>query len=80
MQSEMLPPPKASSCAVKLIYSFAQYRINHMAEAAYAMGPALLGPHASGAPRFSLLFFSEFFVSCFSTGPKQCARAGPQRV
>jgi hypothetical protein len=31
---------------------FRQCRINHMAEAAYATGPALLG-----APRFSLLFF-----------------------
>ena len=32
---------------------YIQRRINHMAEAAYATGPALLG-----APRFSLLFFS----------------------
>jgi hypothetical protein len=52
-----------------------QCRINHMAEAAYATGPALLG-----APRFSLLAFSEFFVPCFSAGPKQCASARPQRT
>ena len=32
-------------------------------------------------PRASLFyFFSEFFVFCFSAGPKQCARAGPQRA
>ena len=37
--------------------------------------PALLG-----APRYSLLFFSEFFVPCFSAGPKQCASTGPQRA
>ena len=42
--------------------------------------------HMPRAPRFwgpraSLFyFFSEFFVFCFSAGPKQCARAGPQRV
>ena len=47
-----------------------------MAEAAYATGSALLG-----APRFSpLYFFSDFFVPCFSAGPKQCASAGPQRA
>jgi hypothetical protein len=46
-----------------------QCRINHMAEAAYATGPALLG-----APRFSLLLFSEFFVPCFSAGPMQTIR------
>ena len=53
-----------------------QCRINHMAEAAYATGPALLR-----GPRFSLLFFlSEFFVPCFSAGPKQCTSAMPQRA
>ena len=57
------------------VWCLGQCRIDHMAEAAYATGPALLG-----APRFSLLFFSEFFVFCFSAGPKQCARVGPQRV
>ena len=52
-----------------LFDSLIQCRINHMAEAAYATGPALLG-----APRFSLLFFSEFFVPCFSAGPMQTMR------
>ena len=42
--------------------------------------------HMPRAPRFwgpraSLFyFFPEFFVPCFSAGPKQCARAGPQRA
>jgi hypothetical protein len=36
----------------KVFFALRQCRINHMAEAAYATGPALLG-----APRFSLLFF-----------------------
>jgi hypothetical protein len=41
------------ACAIGLdLGSASQCRINHMAEAAYATGPALLG-----APRFSLLFF-----------------------
>jgi hypothetical protein len=52
-----------------------QCRINHMAEAAYAAGPTLLV-----APRPLSSIFSEFFVSCFSAGPKQSASAGPQRA
>ena len=42
--------------------------------------------HMPRAPRFwgpraySLLFPPEFFVPCFSAGPKQCASAGPQRA
>jgi hypothetical protein len=58
-----------------------QCRINHMAEAAYATGPALLGAPRFWGPRASLFyFFSEFFVPCFSAGPKQCASARPQRT
>jgi uncharacterized membrane protein len=44
-----------------------QCRINHMAEAAYAAGPALLGPRAA---RLLSSMFSEFFVPCFIAGPK----------
>ena len=42
--------------------------------------------HMPRAPRFcgpaflSSIFFSEFFVPCFSAGPKQCASARPQRT
>ena len=47
-----------------------QCRINHMAEAAYAAGPAL-------CPALTLLyFFFDFLVPCFSAGPKQCAECG----
>ena len=54
-----------------------QCRINHMAEAAYAMGPALWGaprfwgprafggPALLGAPRLLSSIFSEFFCSMF---------------
>ena len=51
-----------------------QCRINHMAEAAYATGPALLG-----APRFSLLFFSEFFCFLFQRGPQTVRQSGPPK-
>jgi hypothetical protein len=40
-----------------------QCRINHMAEAAYATGPALLG-----APRLLSSIISEFFCSLFQRG------------
>ena len=40
-----------------------QCRINHMAKAAYATGPALLG-----APRLLSSIFSEFFCSLFQHG------------
>jgi hypothetical protein len=43
-----------------------QCRINHMAEAAYATGPALLG-----APRFSLLLFCSLFQRGVQT-VRQC--------
>jgi hypothetical protein len=46
-----------------------------MAEAAYTSSPALLR-----ALRLPSSIFSEFFVPCFSAGPKQCASAGPQRA
>ena len=52
-----------------------QCRINHMAEAAYATGPALLG-----APRLLSSIFSEFLFPCFSARPKQCVSAGPYRA
>ena len=37
--------------------------------------PRFWGPRA-----YSLLFPPEFFVPCFSAGPKQCASVGPQRA
>ena len=46
-----------------------QCRINHMAEAAYATGPALT----------LFYFFPEFFVPCFSARPKQCASASAKQ-
>jgi hypothetical protein len=45
--------------------------INHMAEAAYATGPALLG-----APRFSLLFFSLKFCFLFQRGAQTVRQSG----
>ena len=52
-----------------------QCRINHMAEAAYAAGPALLG-----APRraYSLLCFPKFLFPVSSRGPNSAPVRGPK--
>jgi hypothetical protein len=48
-----------------------QCRINHMAEAAYATGPALLG-----APRFSHLFLFWIFCYLFQRGAQTVRHSG----
>jgi hypothetical protein len=60
---------------LEIVQAIDQCRINHMAEAAYAAGPALLG-----APRLLSSIFPRIFVPCFIAGPNQCASAGPQRA
>ena len=54
-----------------------QCRINHMAEAAYATGPALLGAPRFWGPRaYSLLFFPEFFCSMFQCETQTVRQCG----
>ena len=59
------------SMAPCLLMRTQQCRINHMAEAAYATGPALLG-----APRFSLLFFFLKFCFLFKRGAQTVRQSG----
>ena len=59
------------SCYTLVHHATNQCRINHMAEAAYATGPALLG-----APRFSLLFFFLKFCFLFKRGAQTVRQSG----
>jgi hypothetical protein len=54
-----------------------QCRINHMAEAAYATGPALLGAPRFWGPRASLFyFFSWIFCFLFQRGAQTVRQSG----
>ena len=67
------PPLRAGIC-VYLFLSPIQCRINHMAEAAYATGPALLG-----APRLlSCIFFLKFLFPVLARGPNSAPVRGPK--
>jgi hypothetical protein len=61
---------------------FLQCRINHMAEAAYATGPALLGaprfwgPRAFGGPALLSSIFSWIFCSLFQRGAQTVHQCG----
>jgi hypothetical protein len=58
---------------------FLQCRINHMAEAAYATGPALLGAPRFWGPRASLFyFFLNFLFPVSARGPNSAPVRGPK--
>jgi hypothetical protein len=56
-----------------------QCRINHMAEAAYATGPALLGSRAFGGPALLSSIFFLKFCFLFQRGDQTVRQSGPPK-